>query len=382
MRDTIVLSGSYGESLLLHAFLEGYGTLEDKDLLSFINYVKGDYLSYVSNVNMQTLLQLFILYDNIIVPGCDLPCQFTKLESVCNLEIVAKDTFLAFAGTKEDAFPQLDIEYAQYIKPTIIDCLNKNYSKLYNHREEKISANNYFSRLYDIFFGISDAAKPLKDIVDLVYKNAEFFKASMDKAEYDNFGGYANNSDGYIDDYLLLVKALMSTTVSELVWNMETCANKDAIIFGSNALIKGYRRENKLSSGYKILKIEHNKILDKLPCFDSFSEAFRFKEERKSDIRRLRNVISEIEDVLRNNGRESAVKKAENDIIKAKKELLRNSKLQKVLRWTTYFTLPVGVAEALLNSTFFGLSISSVGFLTQMVSDINVKRNNWLDLVR
>ncbi len=55
---------------------------------------------------------------------------------------------------------------------------------------------------------------------------------------------------------------------------------------------------------------------------------------------------------MRTDGRNAAILKAGADIVKANEELMRNTKIEKVLRWTTYLSLPIGIVELILNGSF------------------------------
>ena len=55
---------------------------------------------------------------------------------------------------------------------------------------------------------------------------------------------------------------------------------------------------------YQILKCECQNIIGTLPIFSSMSDVFRIKEKRRQDVYRLREVLSNLENVLRTDGRE------------------------------------------------------------------------------
>ena len=371
MKNSIILSGRYGKVFLLNALKCGYGSLIDD---SFSDLLLHDESLFLNRRMNQKIFQLFMLHDEFIVPDFDLPCQFNALMNVVNVEIIDVESFITYSDD-EHILPKLDDEYAQYIKPTIVNWLTKNAASFYNYRDEKISIRKYYNSLYDGFYKLSDKYKDIDHIWELNAKRFHVFQKSK-MAEPDMV------PNDYRKFYLVNIMSLLAITINELIWNLETGMQKDSTIVGSDMLLSGEKKNTNLHSAYQILKVEHNKILPRLPSFDNFSEVVKFKETRRSDIKRLRNVLSELESVLRNDGRADAILKAERDVMAAHKELTENIPLEKVLRWTTYLSLPIGIAELALYGSFVGLSISGAGFLTQMSADINVRRNNWLNVIR
>jgi hypothetical protein len=85
---------------------------------------------------------------------------------------------------------------------------------------------------------------------------------------------------------------------------------------------------------------------------------------------------------IRECGKDAAILKAAEDIKKANKDLLKNSKYEAVSKWSTYLSLPVGTAESLLGGSYIGLTISGVTMLNQLRLDINKRKNNWINVVR
>ncbi len=120
-----------------------------------------------------------MLQDEIIVPDFDLPCQFSSLQDIANIEIMEPDYFITYSDS-EKILSRLDKEYASYIKPTIVDWLAKNAATFYNYRDEEISTKRYFGDLYDGFYQISDKYKEVDHIWEMNAKRFHIFqKAKM-----------------------------------------------------------------------------------------------------------------------------------------------------------------------------------------------------------
>lgn len=176
MKNTIILSGQYGKVLLLNALKDGYGNLIDDSFCDIVDQDKKIYLN--SRIN-QKVYQIFMLQDEIIVPDFDLPCQFSSLQDIANIEIMEPDYFITYSDS-EKILSRLDKEYASYIKPTIVDWLAKNAATFYNYRDEEISTKKYFGDLYDGFYQISDKYKEVDHIWEMNAKRFHIFqKAKM-----------------------------------------------------------------------------------------------------------------------------------------------------------------------------------------------------------
>ncbi len=102
--------------------------------------------------------------------------------------------------------------------------------------------------------------------------------------------------------------SLIANIVNELIWNLETSIQSDSAIMGSDMMLKGEKRKVNLYSAYQILKVEHNKLLTMLPSFGSLTEVIKFRKSKRADIQRLLTVLLELENILRTNGRNAAIK--------------------------------------------------------------------------
>lgn len=133
---------------------------------------------------------------------------------------------------------------------------------------------------------------------------------------------------------------------------------------------------------YKILKCEYANIIGTLPHMSSIEEALSLKEKRKNDIKNLREVICNLEDVLKAEGKEKTTIKAINDIKKASNALSKCEIVNKIGKWTTLFSVPVGVIEMLLSGGLIGLGISVVGTATCIIDEKIKRNNNWCEVLR
>ena len=75
------------------------------------------------------------------------------------------------------------------------------------------------------------------------------------------------------------------------------------------------------------------------------------------------------------------LKKLTNDIDNAAKVLQRKRGVEKVGKYLAFAGLPLSVVEMLLGLPVIGPVVTAVGFVTQMLSELDQKRNRWVQLI-
>ena len=114
----------------------------------------------------------------------------------------------------------------------------------------------------------------------------------------------------------------------------------------------------------------------------TFEELLRIKENSKKDIKRLREVITELECAVFEKNI-NVTQKVITDLEKAVKELNWSKKLSSVSTIATYSSVPIGVAETIANVfPATGITVSIIGSATTFVANYFNKQNNWINIVR
>lgn len=207
---------------------------------------------------------------------------------------------------------------------------------------------------------------------------------------YDNIFMYANSTPYLVHYYMRdcnypayesWVAALICGYAETISVNFQKSTENDAIITGLDIAINECIQRNVKSECYSVLKIAFEDIIGPLPIFSSLREVMEFKDKYGSSIKTLKDELCNIEYLLRNNEPE-AINKAKHDVELSAKAVRRNSKYNKPLKWLTYASFPIGIAENLLNSSFLGLALSGAGFVLQLACDYSDRKNNWIFLLR
>lgn len=115
-----------------------------------------------------------------------------------------------------------------------------------------------------------------------------------------------------------------------------------------------------------------------LPMPRTISEALDYRSHRA--ICDFRNVVWQWCDCVAA-GEASQVAKLTRDISRAAKTLRRMRHAAKVGKYLTLASLPVSIGEAMLGLPVVGPAITAVGFATQMLSELEQRRNRWVQLL-
>ena len=118
------------------------------------------------------------------------------------------------------------------------------------------------------------------------------------------------------------------------------------------------------------------------PKFSTLHEVMSFKKKKKKEIQRLRGEISNLEEIIRTDGKEQAIQKAIADIRLANEVMIKGSASKKVAQIATYISVPVSLLELYTLGTPFSMIISAVGTIAQCKADIESKESDWLFVAR
>ncbi|MBD5530238.1 MAG: hypothetical protein HDR02_17810 [Lachnospiraceae bacterium] len=330
----------------------------------------------------QNLFQMILLYDELIIQDSDPTYEYDKIENIGNFKIYPFDDFYYYNARELEN----NVLYAEYLKPAILGVLKKNLRHCFAVENcKKVSYNKMISELYDAFFKIREDIS--KNVMELLELNEVVYKIKNRK----NINRLKNSglpNEFTERTFAIELASLFTLFYDQLCWQLKISSEQDAYIVNSEFQLSKigcdiYEENiNTYMDAYKILKCECANIIGTLPHISSIEEAILLKEKRKKDIMNLREVMGNLENVLRTEGKEKAIIKATSDVRKASSALSKCEKVNKIGKWTTLLSVPMGIAEMLLGGGIGGLGISVIGAATCLI-DEKIKRNNsWCEIVR
>lgn len=140
---------------------------------------------------------------------------------------------------------------------------------------------------------------------------------------------------------------------------------------------------NETMNAYALVRLSCEQVIGELPVLNTFNELSKLKKNNKSDIKRLREVLSEFEIRLQTNSSKIVVNEILNDVNLAARDLNRNNVITKVSKWVKIFAIPISVLEVLQElSPIYGLGIELIMMLSEIPVVSNNNKNNWIHVVR
>jgi hypothetical protein len=133
---------------------------------------------------------------------------------------------------------------------------------------------------------------------------------------------------------------------------------------------------------YALLRIALEDEIGALPQLNTIDDVLRLRDRRQPDIRRLRQVLNEVETHARR-GSPAGLIKARQEIAIAARDLTRGETADKVGQWASVLALPLVVAEPLLGIPSVGsAALSIVGGGATLLAQANKRRSTWIQVVR
>ena len=328
----------------------------------------------------RNLFQMLLLFDELIIEFSDPRYDYHKIKEMGNFTIYPFDDFWYYnpLGEEENSL------YAKYLKPAILPIIVRKIKHDIVHRG-RISYKRIASELYDVVLGIS---KNLSSKVDeILHLNKKLWDLSHSNRirKFEEIKAPQFMTKTWFYTYLM---ELIRSEYERLCWQLKISAEQDAYIINSEYKLSHIGcdiYEKNISTymeSYRILKCECAKLIGTLPHIESIEEAISLKEKRGHDIKNLREVLDNLENVLKNDGKESAIIKAANDVKKASSALSKRNRINKVGEWTTLFSIPVAVMEMLLGGGVLGGILTAVGTGVYIIDKKVERDNNWCEIVR
>lgn len=359
--------------------------IDDPDTLHAFDY---DY-NYKRNPHKTAVLQMFLLFDDLVLLGADPGYDYTKLEKTGLVNVTTITDDHALLGSLD--WSPAEKAYARFLKPVVIDHLvNTGVSSADREalREHGLRPKQLYSELFDFWMADEPPDPPQQSLV----KALNFLEARSEvayvrsKARSDSL---AVDPADAMDRLRFYWASHVSSAIGELMALLDTSVDHNGVLlqneFPMNALdaldydVPAY--DSALTS-YRILRVSFEKMIHELPQLDSVDEVLRLKDKRASDVARLKEVVAGVEYALRD-GEPNALQVAEHEISQAAADLARGNKTSRVSRWATYLSLPIAFVEMYLSlPPVLGLTTSAVGTGATLSESVISSRNGWLQVIR
>lgn len=384
MRNSIILPLNYEKVFMMESRKSGlikHIEFDEEFDSSNLDAFEDDIYKRKTKVR-QNLFQMILLYDELILQDTDPTYDYSKIKDLGNFKIYPFEEFYYFNAINQEN----NSIYAEYLKPAIINYIKKELKSYFIiTNDDKKTYNELISELYDFIFGIKSGLT--KETISLLELNEFAYKLRHRK----NIHIMKElNAPVELTDRRFWTELVnwFFTFYEHLCWQLKISSEQQSYIVNSEFQLSKigcdiYEENiNTYMDAYKILKCECSQIIGTLPHMDSIEDALSLKEKRKNDIKNLRDVIDNLENTIRNEGREVAIAKATKDVTKASLALSKCESVNKVGKWTTLLSVPVGIAEMLFGGGIGGFGLSVVGTATCLI-DEKIKRNNsWCEIVR
>lgn len=327
----------------------------------------------------QKLFQMILLYDEIILSKSEPQYHYDDLENIGNFTIYSFEDFFNYHPRQEEEH----LFYANYLKPAIMPVLKREYKELFPRRIKGISLNSILSDLYDFVLGITNTM--YLGTVLSIEKNKETFATAFNEI----FLGEDFFSDGIKrPEFYREIFSPIETVYEDLCWELEISLKNDSYIINSEYDLSKigcdiYSKDiNTQHQAYEIIKLECSKTIGNLPHMNNLTDVLTLKEKRKTDIKNLREVLCNLETIIKEQGTENAVIKAANDVQKAAKSLSKGNTLADVGKWLTMISVPISVAEALYSLPPTSSLISVCGAGICLCEQFYKNKGGWCEVVR
>lgn len=329
----------------------------------------------------QKLFQMILLYDELIIQDFDPTYEYGKIKNMGNFKIYSFDDFYNYDSIHQEEH----LLFAEYLKPALLPVIKKELKRMILINDKQLSLNIIASELYDLVLGLrKDISSNVEALLDTNKKNFD-----MSHQKYMMEMALLNAPAALTEErFYTEIFQIIRVNYESLCWQLEISSKNDSYIVNCDYKLskigcENYEKDvNTYLQAYKILKCECSSIIGALPYIESIEEAISLKEKRKNDIKNLRGVLNNLEHVLKEDGRENAILQAVKDVKKASSALSKCNTVSKIGKWTTLFSVPIGVAEMVLGGGFVGLGISGVGTATCLLEEKIKKNNNWCEIVR
>ena len=384
MRTAVILPRKYEGKLIYEAQKCGLAKKIDLPTPNALTNEQEEsvnkYLYSKLHVIKQKIFRMVLLFDEIIIPGIDPTNDYTGLEASGFFDFSTIDEYIQY-GQKHNLYEDC-VATSDYLKPALLPVLRKRLSSYYDNDIKDLSKAKFAENIYDTFFTevesggsvqtpkMRKAMQIARDRYSLSQKTLSVQQnmSDADRAIFSKFStldALLSGEIAYEYEYLNMLLDLSNERSANIV-NCEYqlakigCSDSDMSIMLDN---------------YATIKVECKNMIGALPKLNSLLEVIDFKNKKRKEIARLRNVLSEFEDIVRTSGRDVAIKNIKHDAELAVRDLNRNiSTLAKIGCWTTILSVPITIAESMLHiPPVIGLPVGILG-TGSLISSIVTKK--------
>lgn len=345
---------------------------------------------YKRNNKKNSVLQMFLLYDNVTLLDSSAAYDYSELEKTGVINVVTSEKEPMFLGDFE--WDVATRNYAFYLKPMLIPGLlaliGSNTNK--KLRMHGLSAKKFVNIMFD------ELVQPEKKLhTEIDKERAYTFIRNNSNEHYQRqkikWDGQNVNED--LAREVLESQWVFNITesIGTLIAILDVGNGNDSIVLQSDYKdgdLKEFKEFNRtlykeaLPESYRLVKMSCEKVLKSLPKLETIEDTLRLKETKRLEIERLKEILFEVDESLKN-GYTAGLKNAQEHVEKAVKELNLGKNTEKVSKWTTYMSLPVMAAEMYLNSPpVIGYSVAALGGATTFDSSSRKKLHSWTSVVR
>lgn len=383
MKDSIILPSIYERILINEARNCGIINHIDDFELDYNELDMFDDLLVLSEYKKkQEAMQMLLLYDKFIIPESDPTYNYDNLISTGYFDIHSVEEFIEYNPMEEEN----DAEYASSLKSAILPGLLKSLKSFIPYTTSDVSYKTIVSDMYDVVLGIISDFTP--DVEEVISVNRKIKEKEYEK-NYKRLKEIKAPEILCRDGFINGITSCISVAYHILCWQLKLSSENDAFIVDSEFDISkiGYELTDDKNSDmnvYNILRCEYSKLIGELPKINNMNDILKLKKERKSDIKNLRDEISNLQEIITKEGTEKAIERAAKDVSKAAASLKKRNELQKVGTWTSILSVPVAIAESvsvLPTHGILGMLLTGLGGAFA-VTDKILQKNNWCEIIR
>lgn len=404
-RETLILHGTYRRALFAKALEAGYLTPDPRGSEYLIsNFTPREVMDFdleqtSHNKHKSEVLQMFLLFNNTILADKDDNYDYSKLLET-GIVKQEKLTIGHFDGPSLDPATRA---YAMLLKDIVVRSLAKGQSRNLHDmmRVLGITPKAFYNVVYTQQFGeAEDIASLNPKQVEVVerYAKGRLWTYVNDENRYPPVHGlvqrwlssFGSHTGGQIlNSFFVQVPVIVTT--QKLIGLLNLSSMNDAVLMQSDFDMTGFKtvagliqksETRSIMNSYKLLRLSYQQLIGSLPALNSLDDVLRLKETKRKDIERLRLVVNEMEQLLRN-GEIQAIQQAGKEIRQAAGELARGQNVERVGRWSTFLALPVGIIELLTGlPPVASMSIGVAGVGTTLSTEVAKAKNGWLQVLR
>lgn len=360
---------------------------------------------YKGNKFISQMLQMFLIYDKVTLVNPEVNLDYEKLIKTGFVKIISIDKE-DVPKDREDSFiheiqwNKFNLELAQLYKIPILKAFVEKRESINKRLHSRI-----IDELYTLFFGNQQRISQILFLTyELILWEGNISTYQSDITE--KFIGVANLYE-YLESQVIHLRNFTDLNFEFIykylrlymkrgIYKLENL-NKESDLqngiilqdeFELNSIIKNkfelrkHQKADESRKAYQILRLSFKEKIQNLPKLSSIQEVILLKETKEKEIIRLREVLAEVEKSYRE-GREQAIAKSEHNIELALKDLNSGQNLEKVAKWATYLSVPIGITESLLGiPSILGVLTGVTGSMTTYNAINKQSRSGWLGVIR